>query len=275
MTSKEEARLDAARKVGGHNPDEKPQETDEQKKARELRESPEGKEAQRVASLPPVGQADIMRQADRETIALREQKANDQKDEPAKEEPEKEPKKSGDGLIHRFGRKMKDATKAGVFLAATAVSLMTATASPETMDPSIPGNTQKTEVEASATSDRQPGGQVRQERQRVETKTEAGRPSQTEHVYKDRRWPVERAEQRENRWFFHDKEIHRRQDYDHNDRHFRIGSHDRSWYYSRYRNVILIDGCWYYEDGGMFWPAYGFDPSCQYPSTSIVFSVGG
>lgn len=61
--------------------EEKENETPEEKKAREYRESPEGKEAARIAKLPPLNQADIMRAAQDETVALREAKQKDQKAE--------------------------------------------------------------------------------------------------------------------------------------------------------------------------------------------------
>jgi hypothetical protein len=85
----------------------------------------------------------------------------------------------------------------------------------------------------------------------------------------------ERAENRGGKFFFHDREIHRHPGFDHSDWHFRIGHHDRNWYYEHYQTIIFVDGCWYYEDGGFLWPAYGFDPSCDYPDQFIVFQFNG
>lgn len=107
----------------------------------------------------------------------------------------------------------------------------------------------------------------------VREKSETARQQPQEHVDGNRHWPVERAEVRGDRRFFHNREIHRHGDRDRSDWHFKIGRHDRAWYYSRYPNVILIDDCWYYEDGGFFYPAYGFDPSCEYPDQYLVFSL--
>jgi hypothetical protein len=50
-----------------------------------------------------------------------------------------------------------------------------------------------------------------------------------------------------------------------NDVHFRIGFHDRDWWIRSY-SIVLMDGCHYYlADDGCWYPAYGFDPSCNYP----------
>lgn len=85
----------------------------------------------------------------------------------------------------------------------------------------------------------------------------------------------QRAENRGGKFFFRDREIHRHPGFDHNDWHFRIGHHDRTWYYTHYQTIIFVDGCWYYEDGGFLWPAYGFDPTCDYPDQFIVFTFNG
>lgn len=81
----------------------------------------------------------------------------------------------------------------------------------------------------------------------------------------------ERAESRGGSYFLRGREIHRHSGFAPDDVHFRIGMHDRHWYTMRYSNIVMIDGCWYYEDAGMFWPAYGYDPNCAYPDEHIVF----
>jgi len=49
------------------------------------------------------------------------------------------------------------------------------------------------------------------------------------------------------------------------DTHFRIGTHPRAWWLRTY-SIVLLDGCHYYlADNGCWYPAYGFDPSCDYP----------
>jgi hypothetical protein len=49
------------------------------------------------------------------------------------------------------------------------------------------------------------------------------------------------------------------------DAHFRIGTHARDWWLQTY-SIVLIDSCHYYlADDGCWYPAYGFDPSCNFP----------
>lgn len=115
-----------------------------------------------------------------------------------------------------------------------------------------------------------------QDRERKRTDANVREQSPNVNVREHSETQIEqRAENRGGKFFFHDREIHRHPGFDHNDAHFRIGHHDRAWYYSHYSNVIFIDGCWYYEDGGLFWPAYGFDPTCDYPDQFIVFQFNG
>jgi len=49
------------------------------------------------------------------------------------------------------------------------------------------------------------------------------------------------------------------------DTHFAIGTHARDWWLRTY-SIVFIDGCHYFlADNGCWYPAYGFDPSCNYP----------
>ena len=49
------------------------------------------------------------------------------------------------------------------------------------------------------------------------------------------------------------------------DVHFSIGTHPRDWWLQTY-SIVFIDGCHYYlADNGCWYPAYGFDPACNYP----------
>src|ERR1700737_1461338 len=55
-----------------------------------------------------------------------------------------------------------------------------------------------------------------------------------------------------------------------NDVHFGIGSHNRVWWLTRY-SIVLLDGCHYYlADDGCWYPAYGFDPKCNY-TVEVVY----
>lgn len=109
----------------------------------------------------------------------------------------------------------------------------------------------QTEVEVKQTRHNQPQQMVQ-------------RDTQTTTVHQ------ERAEHRNNGWFFHGKEL-RRGSPDRDDIHLRIGTHDRTWWHEHYRTVVLIDGCWYYMDAGRYFPAYGYDPSCNYPEATVYF----
>lgn len=49
------------------------------------------------------------------------------------------------------------------------------------------------------------------------------------------------------------------------DVHFGIGTHPRDWWLHTY-SIVLISGCHYYlADDGCWYPAFGFDPSCNFP----------
>jgi len=51
---------------------------------------------------------------------------------------------------------------------------------------------------------------------------------------------------------------------DRTDVHFSIGTHPRDWWLRTY-SIVLISGCHYYlADDGCWYPAYGFDPSCNF-----------
>jgi hypothetical protein len=48
------------------------------------------------------------------------------------------------------------------------------------------------------------------------------------------------------------------------DVHFRIGTHPREWWLRTY-SIVLMEGCHYFlADNGCWYPAYGFDPACNY-----------
>ena len=54
------------------------------------------------------------------------------------------------------------------------------------------------------------------------------------------------------------------------DVHFSIGTHPREWWLASY-TIVLMEGCHYYlADNGCWYPAYGFDPSCNY-TPGLVF----
>jgi hypothetical protein len=48
------------------------------------------------------------------------------------------------------------------------------------------------------------------------------------------------------------------------DTHFSIGTHPRDWWLRTY-SIAVFDACHYYlADNGCWYPAYGFDPSCNF-----------
>ncbi len=56
---------------------------------------------------------------------------------------------------------------------------------------------------------------------------------------------------------------------DRSDVHFSIGTHPRDWWLRTY-SIVVMDGCHYYlADNGCWYPAYGFDPSCNYPDGAV------
>jgi hypothetical protein len=49
------------------------------------------------------------------------------------------------------------------------------------------------------------------------------------------------------------------------DVHFSVGTHPRDWWLRTY-SIVVMDGCHYYlADNGCWYPAYGFDPTCNFP----------
>ena len=54
------------------------------------------------------------------------------------------------------------------------------------------------------------------------------------------------------------------------DVHFSIGTHPRDWWLRTY-TVVLMEGCYYFlADNGCWYPAYGFEPGCNFP-VGVVF----
>ncbi len=42
------------------------------------------------------------------------------------------------------------------------------------------------------------------------------------------------------------------------------GWHTRSWWVSSGYTIIFFDGCWYYFDNGVYYPAYGYAADCYF-----------
>jgi lipopolysaccharide export LptBFGC system permease protein LptF len=57
---------------------------------------------------------------------------------------------------------------------------------------------------------------------------------------------------------------------DRNDRHFHLGFHDRIFFINNFSEVILINGCSFFLDEGIFWPAFIIGENCV-PPRNVVF----
>jgi hypothetical protein len=52
--------------------------------------------------------------------------------------------------------------------------------------------------------------------------------------------------------------------------------HDRDWWRSHYRNIVLVDGGYYYWDSGYWYPALGYDPNYNtYPYDGPIYGFDG
>jgi hypothetical protein len=55
------------------------------------------------------------------------------------------------------------------------------------------------------------------------------------------------------------------------DRHER---HDRDWWTRHFRTIVFVLGGYYYWDGGYWYPALGYDPSCAYDDDGPIYAYG-
>jgi nitroreductase len=59
-------------------------------------------------------------------------------------------------------------------------------------------------------------------------------------------------------------------------RRYSHARHDRNWWRSRYSNIVLVDGGYYYWDSGYWYPAWGYDPSYDtYPYDGPIYGFDG
>jgi hypothetical protein len=57
---------------------------------------------------------------------------------------------------------------------------------------------------------------------------------------------------------------------DRNDWHLHLGFHDRIFFINRFSEVVLINGCSFFLDEGIFWSAFIIGESCV-PAPNVVF----
>ncbi len=52
--------------------------------------------------------------------------------------------------------------------------------------------------------------------------------------------------------------------------------HNSNWWRSRYSNIVMVDGGYYYWDAGYWYPAWGYDPSYDaYPYDGPIYGFDG
>src|SRR5437870_6511254 len=60
---------------------------------------------------------------------------------------------------------------------------------------------------------------------------------------------------------------------DRDDRRFHLGFHDRIFFINNFSEVILINGCWFFLDEGIFWPAFIIGENCVHPRNVVFIAV--
>jgi hypothetical protein len=61
---------------------------------------------------------------------------------------------------------------------------------------------------------------------------------------------------------------------DRDDRHFRMGFHDRAFFVENFSEVVVINGCSFFLDEGIFWPAFIIGENCVHPRNVVFVAVG-
>jgi hypothetical protein len=58
------------------------------------------------------------------------------------------------------------------------------------------------------------------------------------------------------------------------DRRFHMGFHDRIFFERNFSEVVFINGCSFFLDDGIFWPAFIIGESCVHPRNVVFVAVG-
>jgi len=60
---------------------------------------------------------------------------------------------------------------------------------------------------------------------------------------------------------------------DRNDWRLHLGFHDRIFFINNFSEVILINGCSFFLDDGIFWPAFIIGETCVFPRNVVFIAV--
>ena len=58
-----------------------------------------------------------------------------------------------------------------------------------------------------------------------------------------------------------------------NDRRLRLGFHDRIFFINNFSEVVVINGCSFFLDDGIFWPAFIIGENCVHPRNVVFVAV--
>ena len=60
---------------------------------------------------------------------------------------------------------------------------------------------------------------------------------------------------------------------DRDDRRFHLGFHDRAFFVNNFSEVVFINGCSFFLDYGIFWPAFIIGENCVHPRNVVFVAV--
>jgi len=60
---------------------------------------------------------------------------------------------------------------------------------------------------------------------------------------------------------------------DRDDRRFHLGFHDRAFFVNNFSEVVFINGCSFFLDDGIFWPAFIIGENCVHPRNVVFVAV--
>ena len=60
---------------------------------------------------------------------------------------------------------------------------------------------------------------------------------------------------------------------DRDDRRFHLGFHDRAFFVNNFSEVVFINGCSFFLDDGIFWPAFIIGENCVHPRNVVSVAM--